>query len=74
MGSPTVWLAAVHAIFPLVSIGSLRRAQQNFLVKGSSDNEFGYGQIMVMVLLLAIPFEAYRCFRGKGYHLKEGLW
>jgi hypothetical protein len=60
-----VIVAAFQALVPLLSIASLRVAQQNFLVGGQSDDEFGYGQIMIMISLLAIAFEIFRCFRGK---------
>ncbi|KAH8773260.1 hypothetical protein BGZ57DRAFT_953915 [Hyaloscypha finlandica] len=58
-----VIVAAFQALVPLLSIASLRAAQQNFLVGGQSDDEFGYGQIMIMISLLAIAFEIFRCFR-----------
>jgi len=59
-----VIVAAIQALVSLLSIVSLRTAHQNFLVGGQSDDEFGYGQIMIMISLLAILFEICKCFRG----------
>jgi hypothetical protein len=58
-------IAILQALFPFVSIVVLRATGQDFLVSDESDNEFGFGQILVMVFLLSIPFECYRSFRGE---------
>jgi hypothetical protein len=58
-------IALLEVSLPLFSIIVLRATQQNFLVSDESDNDFGFGQIIVMVFLLSVAFEYYRSFRGK---------
>jgi hypothetical protein len=59
-----LFIAVLEASFHFFSIIVHRATKQNFLVSDQSDNEFGFGQIMVMVLLLSIPFECYKSFQG----------
>lgn len=58
-------IAVLEAMFPFFSIVVLRTTDQNFLVRDESDNDFGFGQIIVIVFLVSVPFECYRSFRGK---------
>jgi hypothetical protein len=59
-----LFIAVLEASFHFFCIIVHRATNQNFLVSDQSDNEFGFGQIMVMVLLLSIPFECYKSFQG----------